>query len=144
MSATAPAILFGRLPPGGPAREPLIVTTLRRCVRRQAPQQMLDRVAGGAQQFRDLDAAWALRATVTARAEARPKAQKGGELGVCLSLAERQIALQQMIAEHDAGGPLLPGLARLARLFGTTAASIENDLAVMVEAGRIRRRRWAK
>jgi hypothetical protein len=138
MSDAAPGILFGRLPPGWARREPPIVTTLRRYVRRRASQHLLDRLAGGPRHFRDLDATWVLRGPV--RGTSTPRA--GGELGVRLGLAERQIALQQLIAECEAARAGMPGVGRLARLFGTNPATIENDLAVMIEAGRISKRRF--
>ena len=53
------------------------------------------------------------------------------ELGFVLSVAERRIALYQVIADRARGGKMMPTTWRLAQFFGVTRGTVDNDLDVL-------------
>jgi hypothetical protein len=140
----APGILVARLPSDKPAYEPIIVTTLRRYVKRGASDGLLHRIAGSPRDFRILNSVWDLDGRALHEALSIPKQDRRprdiacpGELGVVLSVAERRIALYQVIADRARGGKMMPTTYRLARFFGVTRGMIDNDLDVLRGEGRI-------
>jgi hypothetical protein len=136
----APGILVARLPSEKPAYEPIIVTTLRRYVKRGASDGLLHRIAGSPRDFRILNSVWDLDGRALHEALSMPKSRDTacqGELGVVLSVAERRIALYQVIADRARGGKMIPTTWRLAQFFGVTRGMIDNDLDVLRGQGRI-------
>ena len=127
--------LVGRLPQ---ARqwEPIIVTTLRRYVRKGASERLLHRLAGGRRSFALLNHVWDLddRALRSAVRFARDDL---GDLPVRLSAEERRMALYQVIVEHVQSGRMMPSTWRLARYFGTTRGVIDADIATLRDRGLI-------
>lgn len=151
----APGILVARLPQQR-QWEPIIVTTLRRYVRRGASMELLQRLAGGVGCYNVLNQVWDLDGRALGRmahrieaefaADAAPEGGRAGlgELGVWLGHEERRLALYQVIAEFQSAGRMLPGSPRLARYFGCTAARIDNDLDILRAKGLIRVNRDAR
>lgn len=130
-----PGIVVERLPSAKPAWEPIIVTTLRRYVRRQASAGVLHRIAGGAAQYRLLNDVWDF--DNRALQEALGQSQDLGVLDFALSVEERRIALLQVIAEHDRNNRMMPTTAKLGRFFGVSRQTIDHDLDHMRAEGRI-------
>lgn len=127
--------LVGRLPQ---ARqwEPIIVTTLRRYVRRGASERLLHRLAGGRRSFVLLNHVWDLDDRAL-RSAAPCDRDELGDLPVRLSTEERRLALYQVIVEHVRAGRMMPTTWRLARYFGTTRGVIDADIAALRDRGLI-------
>lgn len=145
---SAPGVLVARLPSARPVYEPLVVTTLRRYVRRGASESLLHRIAGSAVHFRTLVRVWDLDGRSLRRAlqllpperparAPRAEAAGGGEIGVVLSVPERRLALFQVIAEYAGAGAAMPTTTRLARFFGVSPGTIDNDIDCLRGDGRI-------
>jgi hypothetical protein len=149
---SAPGVLVARLPSARPVYEPLVVTTLRRYVRRGASERLLHRIAGSAAHFRTLVRVWDLdgrslrralqllpaeRPAPAPRSEAGGATGGGGEVGVVLSIPERRLALFQVIAEYARAGAAMPTTARLSRFFGVSPGTIDNDIDCLRGDGRI-------
>lgn len=147
--ADAPGILIARLPEKR-QWEPIIVTTLRRYVRRGASSGLLHRLAGGIGCYNVLNQVWDLDGRALKRMSRKIKAEFAadtvieggqgtiGELGVRLGQEERRLALYQVIVEYRSAGRMVPGSPRLARYFGCTAACIDNDFDILQARGLIR------
>lgn len=129
-------ILVARLPEAR-RYEPIIVTTLRRYVRRQASPALLHRIAGGAGHFRVLNQVWDLDGRGLGEVLSLPRAKDLPALGLDLSADERRIALFQIIAEHARAGWAMPTTVNLARFFGVSRSTIDNDIELLRAEGRI-------
>lgn len=135
--------LIARPPADRPAWEPIIVTTLRRYVRRRAPASLVQRLAGGAAPWRLLNETWdidghATRAAITLiPVAARERRSPLPELGVVLSLGERRIALLQIIVDYAVAGETFPASSQLARYLGCHPDTINGDLDWLRSEGRI-------
>lgn len=132
------AVLIGRLPAAAPAWEPLIVTTLRRYVRRGASPALLMRLAGGRHAWRLLNDWWNLDGNPRAQAaDTQADSALFGEPLTGLSADERGIALAQLAALfHEARRPF-PTHATLAAYFGVSRQRIAWDLALLEYGGAI-------
>src|SRR5471030_3058553 len=125
-------ILVARLPPARPAWEPMIVTTLRRYLRRGAPTSLIHRIAGGASHYHTLNRFWDLdgkvmvyAAALLAPDDAGPtrRARRPEPLGVNLSAPERRIALLQLIVDCKAAGRQLPVTVTIAHYLGVSPST---------------------
>lgn len=125
-------VLYGRLPPARPSWEPIIVTLLRRHVRRGAPPSLVRRLAGGEGHFHRLNLLWDLDGRAAQRlAQLLPASEKPIGIGVDLSPVERRIAIRQIHADYGVAGCEVPAPSRLARYFGCDRGTIDNDLAII-------------
>jgi hypothetical protein len=152
----AAGALVAPLPPARPRYEPLIVTTLRRYSRRGASIALLQRLAGGARNWRVLNRAWDLDGSTASAAVAmfaeleREAAAAEGDgpapvaerldvagLAVPLSAAERRIALVQIVADHAERAMKSPTTARLASFLGVDEGTVEDDVDWLRMAGAV-------
>jgi hypothetical protein len=129
-----PGILVARLP-SSPTWEPMIVTTLRRFVRRGAPISLLQRIAGSARDWRDLNGRWNLDGRRVVGRKAAPVLDEGGM--AALSTAERRIALLQMADECAEAGVPVPAIKALAVHFGVSRHTIACDFRLLGESGKL-------
>lgn len=106
--------------------EPIIVTTLRRYVRRRAPDSLLQRIAGSRRDWRTLNEAWNIDGMAWLRLRSQPQRHIEGQLA--LSEDERRIALRQIAVECVESSERLPVPGDLARYFGVTISQIVHDL----------------
>ena len=136
MEGEGRGILVARLPQ---ARqwEPIIVTTLRRYVRKGASERLLHRLAGGRRSFALLNHVWDLDSRAL-RSAVRFARDDLGDMPVQLGTEERRLALYQVIVEHVSSGRMMPTTWRLARYFGTTRGAIDADIETLRQRGLIR------
>lgn len=136
-------VLIARLPSAKPPWEPIIITTLRRYLRRGVSERLLHRLAGGPRHFVTLNRVWDLDGRALDRALQRAleanavRDEEVGHLAVNLGTAERRIALLQIVTDNEAAGRMMPTTSRLARYFNCSRGSIDNDLDVLRSQGRI-------
>ena len=114
------------------AYEPPIVTVLRLYAARGASLGLLQRLAGGARDWRLLNDWW----NIDGRALPRPRPAPS-EPVLVLSTGERRIALVQIADQYGEARVPFPGHADLAEAFGVTVGHITLDLAALRVAGRI-------
>jgi len=122
-----------------PRYEPIIVTTLRRYVRRGAPAGLLQRLAGGPRDWRLLNDWWNVDgsgAGILLRAAGRRAIDLGDGVSG-LSLGERRIAILQIADECHAVGAALPAATKLAPFFRVSRQCIVSDLAVLRDRGEL-------
>lgn len=118
--------------------EPLIVTTLRRYLRRRVPESLLLRLAGGVGNWRYLNATWNIDGQAYRPVPLGEAATDGfGYAGLELSTDERRIALLQVTIDHVETGEVFPTSILLGRYFGVSPYCIDEDLRVLREDGRI-------
>lgn len=130
---TSPAAL-GRKSDRAARYEPIIVTTLRRYMRRGAPDSLLMRLAGGRGDWAVLNQVWDIDGTARLVPKGwrdRPRLALDDE-GLSLGFAERRIALRQIVEECARRGLQCPRPDRLARYLGCTPRMVRDDLQVLV------------
>lgn len=120
-----------------PRYEPLIVTTLRHYRRRGAPESLLVRLAGGARDWRHLNATWNLDGSRPVAASVSIAIEPIDGSAYPLSAAERRIGLLQLADDCTAAGVVLPTLKVLGGLFGVSRYVIAHDLEVLRRDGRL-------
>jgi hypothetical protein len=116
--------------------EPIIVKTLRRFVRRGAPQSLLQRIAGGPADWRVLNTWWNLDGTAVTPPVNKPRLPLGTALPG-LSAGERRIALMLIADEAAEAGATFPTSAALAALFDVSYQQISDDLHRLREGGKL-------
>lgn len=129
-------ILVARLPEAS-RYEPIIVTTLRRYVRRQASSSLLHRIAGSPAHYRTLNQVWDLDGRGLGEVLSLPRAKDLPALGLELSTDERRIALFQIIVEYVKAGWAMPTTLNLGAFFGVSRSTIDNDIEMLRAEGRI-------
>jgi hypothetical protein len=118
--------------------EPIIVTTLRRYVRRGASAGLLARLAGGSRNWRLLNESWNIDGRVAhcPRLPAVDVLPLGDPLQG-LSAGERRIALAQLVDDCVRQGKALPSQYRLGTWLGSSRSQVGLDLGRLRAEGRI-------
>ncbi|MCW5737343.1 MAG: hypothetical protein KIS73_24670 [Enhydrobacter sp.] len=131
------AVLVGRLPAAAAAWEPMIVTTLRRYLRRGASPALLMRLAGGRRAWRLLNDWWNIDGSADVRALDRASEPLLGAPLTGLSADERRIAIEQLAALFAESRRPFPTVATLAAYFGVSRQQVTWDLALLEYGGAI-------
>ncbi len=120
--------------------EPMVVTTLRRYSARGASPGLLQRLAGGARDWRMLNEWWQLDGRLPPAAPCYDPIDFGPHAAPVLpqlSAPERRIMLVQLVADFAEANALFPSDGDLARYFGISASMIYLDFQALISQGKV-------
>jgi hypothetical protein len=118
-------------------QEPLLVTTLRKQIRRGAPLSLLSRIAGGEAEYRRIATTYDLRGT--ARKQGRPvHIVEGAKPAPENLLPAGQDRLLEVVTGLAQAGEEYPGSMALAKTLDCSWIVIERDLRRLARKGFIR------